>query len=129
MASPTVHTVAECKRRGWRACIVEKWIPQARRRVDAFGFGDLLVMDGEPGALLIQACTTGDAPKRVHKIHEECTADALRWLKSGNRIEVWGWAKRGKVGKRKLWTLKTYPVTAYAIEEGIDYVQPDADET
>lgn len=109
--SPTQRTLAECRKLDWPACVVEKWVAQARKRIDAFGFGDLLVLDGEPGALLIQATTTANAPSRVTKIIEECNEAASAWLKAGNRITVWGWAKRGAAGKRKLWTLKIYPVT------------------
>ena len=29
----------------------------------------------------------------------------MTWLQGGGRFEVWGWAKRGKAGARKLWTL------------------------
>lgn len=29
-------------------------------------------------------------------------------LREAGSVEVWGWAKRGARGKRKLWTLKRY---------------------
>ncbi len=104
--SPTQRTLAECRKREWRACVVEKWIPQVRRRVDVFGFGDILALDGNPGSLLIQATSTPHSANRVTKIREDCNAAAREWLQAGNRIEVWGWAKRGARGKRKLWTLR-----------------------
>ena len=83
---------------------------QARRRIDLFGFIDIVALDGHPGLLGIQATTTSNAPARVTKILEECTEAALEWLAAGNRVEVWGWAKRGLKDKRKLWTLKRYSV-------------------
>ncbi len=108
VTSPTQRTLAECKRRGWLAYVCEKWIAQARRRVDAFGFGDVLVIDDKPGALLIQATTTSNAPSRVRKVRDECTEAARTWLARGNRILVWGWAKRGRPQR---WTLKEYEVS------------------
>ena len=108
--SPTQRTLAECRKRGWRACVVEKWIAQARRRIDVYGFGDVLALDGKPGSLLIQATTTANAPSRVTKIRGECAEAASDWLRAGNRIAVWGFARRGAAGKRKLWTLKEYPI-------------------
>lgn len=99
--SPTARTLAECRKRGWSAYVCEKWIPGANVRKDAFGFGDVLVMDGEPGSMLIQATVTGSMSSRVTKIKTFCLDDAKRWLKAGNRIEVWGWAKN----KRGRWEL------------------------
>lgn len=110
MSSPTQRSLAECKKRGWRACVVEKYNHHMKRRIDVFGFGDILVLDGEPGALLIQATAAG-VSARVTKIKTECKDDAKLWLKAGNRIAVWGWTKRGKAGARKLWTLRTIEVT------------------
>ena len=119
--SPTQQTLRECRRRGWSACIVERWIAPARQRVDAFGFGDVLAVDPEtPDTYLIQACITGHVLDRAAKIlgkpegdderalrrADRIVADATAWLAAGNRIVVWGWAKRGARGKRKLWTLR-----------------------
>lgn len=109
-ASPTQRSLAECKKRGWPAYVVEKWIPGARIRKDAFGFGDVLVLDGRPGSMLIQATVTGAVATREKKIRNDCAEMAKAWTDAGNRIEIWGWAKRGPVGKRKLWTLKTVEV-------------------
>ncbi len=117
MSSPTQRTLEECRRRLWRAYVCEKWIPQTRRRADAFGFGDVLVIDDKPGALLIQATTTGNMSSRIKKIAEECGDAANAWLDAGNRIQVWGWAKRGLRGHRKLWTLKVYDVEGITHED------------
>lgn len=110
-SSPTSRSLEECKRRGWRACVVERWMPQAGRRIDLFGFIDIVALDGEPGLIGIQATSTGNAPARVKKIREECWEAASDWLAAGNRVVVWGWSKRGLKGKRKLWRLKEYEVS------------------
>jgi hypothetical protein len=87
---------------------------------DAFGFADLLIAKGGYGAALVQVTATGDMNRRIAKIggspadasDEKQTAlakiahiNATIWLQSGNRIFVHGWAKRGKRGVRKVWTL------------------------
>lgn len=115
MSVATVRTLMECRKRGWRACVIEKWIPQTKRRLDAFGFGDVLVLDDMPGALLIQATTDtgGNVSARVGKIRGECAAAASAWLAAGNRVSVWGWGKRGKAGARKLWTLRVVEIAPF----------------
>ena len=109
-AQPGRLSLQYCKKQEWRAQIVEKWIPQTMQRKDLFGFGDIVVLDDQFGSLLVQACVTGSGANRVRKILEDCTEAAIDWLSAGNRIEVWGWAKRGAEGKRKLWTLKLYRI-------------------
>jgi hypothetical protein len=107
-ASPTARSLAEFRKRGWPACVVEKWIPQTRQRRDAFGFGDLLVLDGKPGALLVQATADngGAVAARVHKICGECSEHARAWLAARNRIAVHGWGMRGAEGKAKRWRVR-----------------------
>lgn len=116
-AETTQRALAECKKRGWPAAVVEKWIPHTHQRKDVFGFGDLLVLDGKPGALLVQVTgdNGGDVARRVTKIATECSEKALAWIDAGNRIEVWGYGKRGAVGRRKLWTLRVVAVDAETI--------------
>lgn len=87
---------------------MEKFNPWAGVRVDLFGFIDIVVLDDQFGLLAVQATSTDNAPSRVRKIVVDCKEAAVDWLSSGNRIEVWGWAKRGAQGTRKTWTLKRY---------------------
>jgi hypothetical protein len=107
MGSPTSRTLELLWREGFVACVVEKWIPQARRRIDAFGFGDILACQSGRrashyvGIWLIQ-CTSGDNhASRVKKIVE--TPAAEEWRAAGGRIAVVSWSKRGGRGERKLW--------------------------
>lgn len=70
--------------------------------VDLFNIIDLLVLDG--GFLGIQVCGT-DWMQHVQKLtvdHQENTVD---WLKSGGRIELWGWrkVKKKRGGKIMIW--------------------------
>lgn len=123
-AQPTAKTLAECRKRGWPAYVCEKWIPRVNIRKDAFGFGDVLVMDGLPGSLLIQATSEkGGVAKRVRKITDDCTEHARAWLEAGNRIECWGWGQKvhrnrdGSKSKVKRWTLRIVPVTLSDFED------------
>lgn len=115
-ASPTARTLAECKRRNWPAYVTERHNAFSGRKNDAFGFGDVLVIDGKPGSLLIQATSTPNMSAREKKIRTECAVEAHQWLMAGNRIEVWGWAKRvhlkkdGSRSKVKRWKLRTVEV-------------------
>ena len=102
--TPTARTLTECRSRGWPVDVVERWIPKTNLRSDLFGVMDMVALDGKPGVLGIQTTTTDNMSSRVAKI--TASDDAKAWLRAGNRIAVWGWAKRGAVGKRKVWTLK-----------------------
>lgn len=104
MSSPTQRSKAHAQSLGYTVAIVERWNPFAKVRQDLFGFGDLLCMkQGEP-LLLVQTTSTGNMASRIKKI-EGLEASKV-WLSTGNKIEVWGWAKRGDKGKRKVWTIK-----------------------
>tara|TARA_R100000808_G_scaffold4669_2_gene14923 strand:- start:13990 stop:14385 length:396 start_codon:yes stop_codon:yes gene_type:complete len=110
VASPTARTLERCRKWQWRAGVVERWIPQMRRRADLFGCIDLVALDSSDGVLGIQATSTGNMSSRLHKATTDCRDDLTRWLERNNRFEIWGWAKRGPRGKRKLWTLRRVEV-------------------
>ena len=128
--SPTQRTLAECRKRGWIAGVVERHIPFPKpmgTKIDLFGVIDLVVIvpsvvgqhpasdhggDGScaacsaPSAILaIQA--TASAAHHAHrrtKILAEPRAAA--WVQAGGRLELWSWSKRGDRGKAKRWTLR-----------------------
>lgn len=125
--SPTQRTLAELRKLGCDADIVERWIPGPlcftkpggpRRgpfgfRKDLFGCFDIIAVEpGLTGVLLIQ-CSTEDKG-RTDKIR--AWEGLGRFLAAGNRAEFWHWAKRGARGKRKLWTLKREPVSCAILE-------------
>lgn len=91
MSSPTQRTLARLKQQNLAADIVEKWIPQAKRRKDVAGCIDVLAYGGDIGVLGIQT-TTGNnhAARRTKALAEP----RLRtWLESGARFEIWSWTK------------------------------------
>ncbi len=120
--SPTERTLKELRRLGFACQVVEHWNAHARRRVDLFGFIDILALTPD-GILGIQATSGSNHADRVRKIREECTDNAQAWLSAGGRIEVWSWkltqAKRkdGSKGLRKTATLRR-EIVAYVSPTG-----------
>lgn len=88
--TPTQRSLKHLRDQGYLAQVVEKWIPQARRRQDLYGFIDILaIRDNE--VLGVQATSRSNVSSRVRKIAESPHIDAVR--DAGIRIEVHGWGK------------------------------------
>lgn len=105
--STGARTLAECRKRGWTAGVVEKWNSYVKIRQDLFGCIDIIAITPE-GILAIQS-TVGDRhAEHVDKILAE--PRAKKWVEAGGRLELWSWSKRGDRGKRKLWTLRVEDV-------------------
>ena len=114
MSSPTARSLDRLRKMGYRAQVVEHWNPFAKRRVDLFGFIDVLaIREGE--ILGVQATTMDNRSKRVEKIrtHESVPA----WLSAGGLLEVWAWrrlkVKRG--GKAFRWELERLAILPDAV--------------
>lgn len=106
MNSPTARTLAELRKQGYTAAIVERWNPWAKIRQDLYGFLDVLaIKTDEPGVLGIQTTTGSHAANRMHKAKQ--SPNLRIWLAGKNRFEVWAWSKRGPRGSRKTWQLAT----------------------
>ena len=106
--SPTQKSLAECRERGWTCQVVERWIPQARRRIDFLGVIDIIALTGT-GILGIQACAGASHAARRTKA---MALPGLRaWLECGGVFAIWSWSKRGARGKRKVWTLREERIT------------------
>lgn len=106
--TPTSRSLAECRKRGWTAQVVERWNPYAKVRIDLFGFLDIVALTPE-GILGIQATSNDNVAARVAKIREAPTFPA--WVAAGGQTAVWGWAKKGPRGSRKQWALREVEVT------------------
>lgn len=99
MTSPTQRTLAELRKRGYLAEVVERWVPGANIRKDCFGFIDILaIREGE--VLGVQATSGDNVAARVTKIAEHEHVGTVR--KAGIRILVHGWRKNA-AGR---WTLR-----------------------
>jgi hypothetical protein len=90
--SPTARTLAECRKRGWSAQVVERFNSFTKRRIDLFGCIDIVVITPD-GILGVQACAGGDHSTRRNKILLE--PRIKQWLDAGGLFEVWSWSKKG----------------------------------
>lgn len=74
---------------GWTVADVEKWIPQARRRIDMFNLLDIVaIREGQTLGLQVTSASGGNvAAHREKMLDEPRLVDCLRagWL-----IELWG---------------------------------------
>jgi hypothetical protein len=119
--SPTGRTLKLLRGSGFIAGVVEKWVPGLNRRIDLFGWCDIIAIKAnrqhwtEPTKIgdvivplaptyYIQTCAGGDAAKRETKILK--SKEAAIVSQSLNRILIISWRKGGPRGKRKTWTPK-----------------------
>lgn len=74
---------------GWEVADVEKWIPQAKRRVDMFGLFDLLCVKG--GSTLAVQVTSGEGGNVGSHVTKMLAEPRLgRCLEAGWLVELWG---------------------------------------
>jgi hypothetical protein len=106
--TPTARSLKHARDRNWLVTVVERWNPHARVRHDAFGFLDILILDGQHGVLGVQATSGSNVAARQRKI--QMVAATRDWLRAAARLEVWGWRKLRERGKRSReaprWTLR-----------------------
>jgi hypothetical protein len=112
----SARCVEECRKRGWFAVdVIERVVPHTFIRKDWCGFGDILVVDGKPGSLIIQATTAGARSAHVRKILDDCAPAVEAWLAADNRLQIWTWEKRRQPGtKLERWTLGITHITREA---------------
>lgn len=88
--SPTQRSLAYLRKQGYLACVVEKWIPRANIRKDAFDCIDVLAI--RPGEVLgVQATSRDHVSHRITKIRELDHFEQLQACPI--RIVVHGWGK------------------------------------
>lgn len=118
--TPTARTLEHLRRKGWRACVVEQrlHIPGGFSVTrDAFGFIDVLaIREGTPGAFAVQVTDRSSVNAHIHKVTDDTMEDRngervpnktrdnlIVWLRTGNRMEIFGWDKGGARGETKAW--------------------------
>lgn len=99
--SPTQRSKAHLEALGYQVAITEHWNPWARRRVDLWGFVDLLAIKPNE-TLAVQTTSATNVSARVKKIAEHENVGFVR--DAGWRILVHGWGKnsKGKVTLREV---------------------------
>jgi len=88
--TPTARTLAELRKDGYLAAVVEKWNPHAKIRQDLFGCVDVLgIREGE--TIAVQATSGSNVASRIKKMTDTEALHTMR--KAGWTIQVWGWRK------------------------------------
>jgi hypothetical protein len=89
--SPTARSLAWLRKEGFRACVVERWLPRVEKRRDAFGFGDVLAAHPvHKIVMLVQATSATNVSARLSKAR--AIPELAAWLRSGGTFEVHGWS-------------------------------------
>ena len=86
--SPTQSSLALLRKLGYTAQVVEHWNPHARRRIDLFGFGDILAIR-ENEIVIVQTTSGTNLAARRRKITQ--LRAHSEWLAAGGLIELHGW--------------------------------------
>jgi hypothetical protein len=95
VTSPTARTLKLLRQQGHVAEVVEKWIPRLNIRRDLFHCLDLIaVHPALPGVLGVQTTSKANLAARVEKVRQQ--PEIAVWLRAGNRVECWGWFRRGE---------------------------------
>lgn len=111
MSTPTQRSLKRLREAGWTVAITEHWNPFARRRVDLYGFIDLLCFRGNE-MLAVQTTSGSNVSARLAKM--AALPAAHGWVASGTRrLVIHGWAKRGPRGKAKKWDCREVEVTPF----------------
>jgi hypothetical protein len=104
MSSPTQRSLKYMRDQGYVAQVVERYNPYAKVRVDLFGFIDIVAIDTARNQLVgVQVTSQSNVSARIKKVQDLGTP--YYWCKAGGRIEVHGWAKKGKAKTRKTWQI------------------------
>ena len=108
--SPTVRSLAILRKEGYTAQVVERWNAYGMVRIDLFGFIDICaIKEGESGVLGVQTTSQSNVSARLKKIL--FIPESKLWLITGNKLLLHGWAKKGKIGKRKTWQVTSRYIT------------------
>jgi hypothetical protein len=107
--SPTQRTLAECRKRGWIAQVVEQTIPRVFIKRDLFGCIDIVAIT-PTGIVGIQASagtrkSGGGGDHATHRTKILAEPRIRAWLAAGARFELWSWSWVLR-GKSKAWTLR-----------------------
>jgi hypothetical protein len=99
--------------------VVEKWIPQVKRRRDCFGF-DVLACKAAgrfehsyaqwPEGCIVGVQATSAANHSSRKAKLLKNAEAANWVAAGGRLEVWSWRKSSRA-QRPQWICRTEALT------------------
>ena len=121
--SPTQRTLRALRERGCICGIVERFnafVGPHGIRQDLFGFIDIIALYPD-GIVGIQSCGSSFSAHDKKILENEIAPD---WLKTGGKIELWGWRKiklkRG--GKAMRWSPR---LKAYTLDDFMEDTEQD----
>jgi hypothetical protein len=118
--SPLARSLKVLQQNGWQSAKTEHYNSFSKRRVDLFGFIDILAVKG-PATLALQPTSDSNVSARVRKVYESPYLPAV--LAAGWKVEVWGWAKRRALGsQRETWQVRRVAITAEGLCSGSSQV-------
>jgi len=92
MRSPTQRSIALLKSRGYIHSIAEHYNAYSKRRIDLFGFVDIVALNGELSDIVgVQTTTGSHLSDRIKKARSFKAFS--EWLEAGGSIEFHGWRK------------------------------------
>lgn len=94
VSSPTQRSLKLLRERGYRAAVVEKWNPHAKRRIDLFGCVDVLGIAPDGDVVAVQATSGSNVSSRVAKLEDSEALPDMR--AAGWTVLVMGWRKNAK---------------------------------
>lgn len=106
--SPNARSLNLLRENGYCAKVVERFNSFTKQRIDLWGMDIVAVKKGKRGVLGVQATTSVNVSSRIKKLNG--IPELKVWAEAGNAVQVWGWRKGGKRGKRKIWMVKRTPI-------------------
>jgi hypothetical protein len=103
--TPTARSLAHLRKAGYIAAVVEKWVPQAKIRIDLFGCLDVLAV-GHGHTVGIQCTSGSNASSRLKKLQASDAVPVLR--EAGWKIQVHAWRKSAR---SRRWELREIELT------------------
>lgn len=96
--------------------ICEKYNHFSKKRIDLFGFIDIISLDPIKGVVAVQS--TGPSGHSDHKKKILSCEFSLTWLECGGKIELISWRKllKKRGGKQRIWVPRVEEITLEMFE-------------
>ncbi len=109
---PTARTLQQIRKDGlYEADVVERWIPQARKRKDVAGCIDVIAYGSCLPILGIQTTSASNHSARRKKALAEPRLRA--WLLAGGAFQIWSWSQNRSTRR---WALRREEITIAMME-------------
>lgn len=108
--SPTARSLAECRKRGWVAGVVERYNSHTKQRNDLFGIIDIVAITPSKRLVGIQAGSgnraSGGGDHAAHRTKILAEKRAPLWVEAGADLQLWSWSYVVGKGGRRRYTLR-----------------------